>query len=57
MRREKTLVRTVAVIGAGVIGGAIVKCILRSKITESVIATRRNLDTLIPLADLGCQYL
>jgi pyrroline-5-carboxylate reductase len=47
------LVRTVAVIGAGVIGGAIVKCILRSKITESVIATRRNLDTLIPLADLG----
>lgn len=53
MRREKTLVRTVAVIGAGVIGGAIVKCILRSKITESVIATRRNLDTLIPLADLG----
>jgi pyrroline-5-carboxylate reductase len=53
LRREKTLVRTVAVIGAGVIGGAIVKCILRSKITESVIATRRNLDTLIPLADLG----
>ncbi|MGW8180441.1 MAG: pyrroline-5-carboxylate reductase family protein [bacterium] len=47
------MVRTVAVIGAGVIGGAIVKCILKSKITESVIATRRNLDTLIPLADLG----
>ena len=47
------MVRTVAVIGAGVIGGAIVKCILKSKKTESVIATRRNLDALIPLADLG----
>ncbi len=47
------MVRSVAVIGAGVIGGAIVKCLLKSKKVESVIATRRNLDALIPLADLG----
>jgi len=47
------LVGTVTVIGAGVIGGAIVKCLIKSKKTESVIATRRNLETLIPLADLG----
>lgn len=49
----KTLVQSVAVIGAGVIGGAIVKCLLKSKQVESVIATRRSLDALIPLADLG----
>jgi pyrroline-5-carboxylate reductase len=47
------LVKTVAVIGAGVIGGAIVKSLIQSNIVESVIATRRNLDALIPLADLG----
>jgi pyrroline-5-carboxylate reductase len=49
----KTLTETVAVIGAGVIGGAIVKCLIESKLVESVIATRRNLDSLIPLADIG----
>ncbi len=47
------MVRTVAVIGAGVIGGAIVKCLIKNKKAESVIATRRNLETLIPLADMG----
>lgn len=47
------LVKTVSVIGAGVIGGAIVKCLLKSKKVDSVIATRRNLETLIPLADMG----
>ncbi len=47
------MIRTVSVIGAGVIGGAIVKCLIKSKKVESVIATRRNLDALIPLADIG----
>ena len=47
------MIQTVAVIGAGVIGGAIVKCLIKSKKTESVIATRRNLEALIPLADIG----
>jgi pyrroline-5-carboxylate reductase len=49
----KTLVKSVAVIGAGVIGGAIVKCLIKSKRVESVLATRRNLDALIPLAGIG----
>lgn len=44
---------TVTVIGAGVIGGAIVKCLIKSRIADSVIATRRNINALIPLADLG----
>jgi pyrroline-5-carboxylate reductase len=44
---------TIAVIGAGVIGGAIVKCLIESRISDKVIATRRNLDSLIPLANLG----
>jgi pyrroline-5-carboxylate reductase len=47
------MVKTAAVIGAGVIGGAIVKCLINSEEVESVIATRRNLDALIPLADIG----
>ena len=47
------MIRTVSVIGAGVIGGAIVKCLIKSQKVESVIATRRNLDALIPLADIG----
>ncbi|MCW4049385.1 MAG: pyrroline-5-carboxylate reductase [Candidatus Bathyarchaeota archaeon] len=47
------MVKSVAVIGSGVIGGAIVKCLISSRIVEKVIATRRNLDKLIPLADIG----
>ena len=43
----------VTVIGAGVIGGAIVKCLIKSRVADSVIATRRNINALIPLADLG----
>jgi pyrroline-5-carboxylate reductase len=49
----KKMFGTVTIIGSGVIGGAIVKCLLQSKIAESVIATRRNLDALIPLANIG----
>jgi pyrroline-5-carboxylate reductase len=49
----KALVGTVTVIGAGVIGGAVVKCLIKSRIADNVIATRRNINALIPLADLG----
>jgi pyrroline-5-carboxylate reductase len=37
------MVGTVAVIGAGVIGGAIVKCLQESEEVGKVIATRRSL--------------
>jgi pyrroline-5-carboxylate reductase len=36
------MVGTVAVIGAGVIGGAIVKCLQESEDVGKVIATRRS---------------
>jgi pyrroline-5-carboxylate reductase len=49
----KIVLKTVAVIGAGVIGGAIVKCLIESNLCEKVIATRRSLDSLIPLANIG----
>ena len=38
------MVGIVAVIGAGVIGGAIVKCLQDSDQVGKVIATRRNID-------------
>jgi pyrroline-5-carboxylate reductase len=47
------MVRSVAVIGAGVIGGAIAKCLVQSGKVERVYATRRNIEALIPLANLG----
>jgi pyrroline-5-carboxylate reductase len=47
------LVRSVAVIGAGVIGGAIVKCLLESNEAPKIIATRRNIDQLKPFEELG----
>jgi pyrroline-5-carboxylate reductase len=37
------MVRSVAVVGAGVIGGAIAKCLVKSGIVEKVYATRRNI--------------
>jgi pyrroline-5-carboxylate reductase len=49
----KKFIKTVSVIGAGVIGGAVVRCLLKSNKLEQVIATRRNMEKLIPLADLG----
>jgi len=45
--------KRVAVIGAGMIGGAIVKCLLRSGSAESVFATRRKKEKLQPLSELG----
>ena len=46
---------TVAVIGAGVIGGAIVRCLCRDQVAERVIATRRRTEKLRPLEDLGAE--
>ena len=49
------MVGTVAVIGAGVIGGAIVKCLQESDEVGKVIATRRNLEALKELKALGAE--
>jgi pyrroline-5-carboxylate reductase len=49
------MVGTVAVIGAGVIGGAIVKCLQESEDIGKVIATRRSLESLKELKDLGAE--
>jgi len=47
------MVDTVTVIGAGVIGGAIVKCLQECEEVGKVIATRRHLDALQDLKKLG----
>ena len=44
---------TVGVIGAGVIGGAVVRCLCRSGVVDRVIATRRRVERLAPLEGLG----
>ena len=49
------MVGTVAVIGAGVIGGAIVKCLQESEEVGKVIATRRSLEGLKELKELGAE--
>jgi pyrroline-5-carboxylate reductase len=49
------MVGTVAVIGAGVIGGAIVKCLQESEVVGKVIATRRSLEALKQLKELGAE--
>ncbi len=49
------MMRSVAVIGTGVIGGAIVKCLVNSGSVEKVIATRRKAEKLQPLEALGVQ--
>ena len=46
---------TVAVIGAGVIGGAIVRCLLRNHAVDHVIATRRRVERLKDLKNLGAE--
>lgn len=43
----------IAVIGAGVIGGAIVKGLLKSKHAGQIIATRRRIEKLREIQDLG----
>jgi pyrroline-5-carboxylate reductase len=49
------MVGTIAVIGAGVIGGAIVKCLQESDEVGKVLATRRSLDSLKELKELGAE--
>lgn len=44
---------SVAVIGAGVVGGSVAKCLLTSKIVPKIIATRRNMSRIKYLEDLG----
>ena len=44
-----------AVIGAGVIGGAIVRCLLEGGEVSRVIATRRRTERLKPLAEMGAE--
>jgi len=46
---------TVAVIGAGVIGGAIVRCLCQSQAVDRVIATRRRVEKLRVLEGLGAE--
>jgi len=46
------MVGKVAVIGAGVIGGAIVKCLQECEHVGSVVATRRSIESLKPLKEL-----
>lgn len=45
----------VAVIGAGVIGGALVRCLLNAGAVDRVIATRRRTDKLELLEKMGAQ--
>ena len=49
------MIETVAVIGAGVIGGAIARRLLNDPVAEHVIATRRSLDKLEELQKLGAE--
>ncbi len=46
---------TIAIIGAGVIGGAIVRCLRKSKDTYRVIATRRKIEKIRGLEGLGAE--
>ena len=45
----------IAIIGAGVIGGAIARCLVRSRSFGRIIATRRRIERLKPLHDLGVE--
>jgi len=49
------LVDCVAVIGAGVVGSSIVRCLLESAIVDRVIATRRNVRKLKDLEERGVE--
>jgi pyrroline-5-carboxylate reductase len=46
---------TIAIIGAGVIGGAVVRCLRKSKDTYRVIATRRKIEKIRGLEGLGAE--
>jgi pyrroline-5-carboxylate reductase len=52
---DQNLPKTIAVIGAGVIGGAVARCLKRSLASYLVIATRRRTDRLGYLETLGIE--
>jgi pyrroline-5-carboxylate reductase len=52
---DQNLPKTIAVIGAGVIGGAVARCINRSSDSYNVIATRRRTDRIGYLETLGIE--
>lgn len=52
-KRRIRLGETIAVIGAGIIGGAIVRCLIKSQDAYNVIATRRSLDKMLDFERLG----
>ena len=52
---ERKMIQSAAVIGAGVIGGAIAKCLKNTEEITKVIATRRNLAPLQALTELGIE--
>lgn len=45
--------KSISIIGAGIIGGAMARILARKKIIERIIATRRNLDKIRDLEKLG----
>ncbi|MGQ9679385.1 MAG: pyrroline-5-carboxylate reductase [Candidatus Bathyarchaeia archaeon] len=49
------MIKTVSVIGAGVIGGAIAKCLAKSNLVKKVIATRRKVEKLKSLEEIGVE--
>ncbi|MCW3992352.1 MAG: pyrroline-5-carboxylate reductase [Candidatus Bathyarchaeota archaeon] len=53
--RGERLDGSVAVIGAGVIGGAIVRCLLEGGAVDRVLATRRRTERLRELEELGAE--
>ena len=49
------MAETIAVIGAGVIGGAVARCLVNSPENYRVIATRRRIEKLEELKDMGVE--
>jgi len=49
------LLESIAVIGAGVVGGAIVKSLLKKRYEGEVIATRRDIGKLKELEAIGAK--
>ena len=45
----------ISIIGAGIIGGAIAKCLLKSKVCDKLIVTRRKIKKLEELRALGAE--
>jgi pyrroline-5-carboxylate reductase len=54
-QNEPTKAETITVIGAGVIGGAVARCLHKSPASYQVIATRRNVEKLRDLEGMGVE--